>query len=232
MKKLYIINITLIVLILILFIFLKIMSVEFAKIENQIVDKLDEPVITTYTTKNDIEKLYINNKKFLSELIYELNEIDKINEYKQISIPFNYPQKDLTFYSNKGYKANVSESLKNKFILLSSGLKINKMLIKIPYENDETVNNGNLNCDFEFLQSNLLSDTYISLMASSIDIDSNDASYVDIAFSFYDSGRARSIIKIGEYEGIYWYYCVYRNFDTRFYPFWHRVYDIVNGNLN
>lgn len=87
------------------------MSVEFSKIENTVVDKYDEKIITTYTTKNDIEKLYINNQKFFAELTYELNKIDEIYKYKQISIPFNYPKDDVIFYGNKNGNISISKSL-------------------------------------------------------------------------------------------------------------------------
>lgn len=57
MKKTYIFNAVMIALFVIFIIFLKIMSVEFSKIENNVVDKYDEKIITTHTTKNDIEKI-------------------------------------------------------------------------------------------------------------------------------------------------------------------------------
>ncbi len=208
------------------------MSVEFSKIENKVVDKYDEKIITTYITKNDIEKLYINNQKFFAELTYELNKIDEIYKYKQISIPFNYPKDDVIFYGNKNGNVSISKSLSEKFMLLSSGLKINKILIKISSENEKELSNGNLNCSFLFLQSNLFNNTFISLMGSPVNLDSNINSFINIAFSIEDHATSRHLLKIDTYDGIYWYYYISRDLDKRNYPFWNRVYDIVKGNLS
>lgn len=226
MKKIYIINIVMIALFIIFF---KIMSVEFTKIENKVVDKYDEKVITTYTTRDDIEKFYINNQKFLSELTYELNGIDEIYKYTQISIPFNYPKEDVIFYGNKNNNVEISESLSKKFVLLSNGLKINKIIIRRIY--DEESSNGNLKCSFIFLQSDLTSNTFISLMGSPTNLNYNTNFFTKIAFSVKNNATASRAIKIDEYDGIYWYYYISRDLDKKRYPFWNRVYDIVKGNL-
>ena len=93
MKKVYIVNIVWVSLIIVFVIFYKIMSAEFAKIENEVVDKYDEKVIVTYTTKNDIEKLYINKLQVHTNIInctqlnhrlsvYLLNVKNKYNKVK------------------------------------------------------------------------------------------------------------------------------------------------------
>ena len=208
------------------------MSAEFAKIENEVVDKYDEKVIVTYTTKNEIEKLYINNQKFLSELVHELNEIEDIYKYTQISIPFNYPEKDVMFYGNKDNKVEVSESLKEKFILLSRGLKINQIFIRIISAGEEHLSNGNLNCTFIFSQWDCMNNSYIGLMASPINLELKEDSFIDVAFDFERHKTVVRNLKLDTYEGIYWYYRLSRDTDSRLYPFRNRVYDIVKGNLN
>lgn len=232
MKNVYIVNIVWISLIIVFVIFYKIMSGEFAKIENEVVDKYDEKVIVTYTTKNDIEKLYINNQKFLSELVHELNEIEDIYKYSQISIPFTYPEEDVMFYGNKDNKVEVSESLKEKFILLSRGLKINQIFIRIISAGEEHLSNGNLNCTFIFSQWDCMNNSYIGLMASPINLELKEDSFIDVAFDFDKSKTVVRNLKLDTYEGIYWYYRLSRDTDSRLYPFRNRIYDIVKGNLN
>lgn len=232
MKKIYIVNIVWVSLIIVFVIFYKIMSGKFAKIENEVVDKYDEKVIVTYTTKNDIEKLYINNQKFLSELVHELNEIEDIYKYSQISIPFTYPEEDVMFYGNKDNKVEVSESLKEKFILLSRGLKINQIFIRIISAGEEHLSNGNLNCTFIFSQWDCMYNSYIGLMASPLDLKENTGILDDVIFNFNDYETIVLNSKIDTYECIYWYYRLSRDTESRWYPFWNRVYDIVKGNLN
>ena len=136
------------------------------------------------------------------------------------------------FYGNKDNKVEVSESLKEKFILLSRGLKINQIFIRIISAGEEHLSNGNLNCTFIFSQWDCMNNSYIGLMASPINLELKEDSFIDVAFDFERHKTVVRNLKLDTYEGIYWYYRLSRDTDSRLYPFRNRVYDIVKGNLN
>ena len=213
MKRFTFIGIAVFVLIVFSFLFYNKTRAEFDKIENKVIDSETNTKIV-YTRKNQIERLFQDNKEFFEDIVNELNKIENIDKYSQISIPFDYPESEVIFY---GYdeKVNLSNELKEDFKYLYNDLGINTIYIRLSFdtehEKDVFINN-HIPVDFIFLQKEWApNDNYVGLQAA-----------------VYELRLSEFNDKIDKTTDWYWYYVMSR------YPecsFWQKLYDLVYGNL-
>lgn len=213
MKRLTIIGLVIIILIVFSYVVFEKTMVEFNKIENEVIDTETNTKIL-YTRKEQIEELFQDNKDFFEEIVNELNKIENIDKYSQISIPFNYPESNVIFYGYDG-QVNLSDKLKEDFKYLYNVLKINQIYIRLSFdtehEKDVFINN-HTPVDFIFLQKEWASnDNYIGIQA---------AVYELLPSKFRD--------EIDKTTDWHWYYVISRYPE---YNFWQRLYDMVYGNL-
>lgn len=213
MKRFTIIGLVLIILIVFFYLFFEKTMVEFDKIENKIIDEETNTKIV-YTKRDQIEELFRDNKEFFEEIVNELNKIENIDKYSQISIPFDYPESDVIFYGHDE-KVNLSDKLKEDFKYLYNVLKINEIYIRLSFdterEKDVFINN-HIPVDFIFLQKEWApNDNYVGIQA---------AVYELLPSKFRD--------KIDKTTDWHWYYVISRYPE---YSFWQKLYDVVYGNL-
>lgn len=213
MKRFTIIGLVLIILIIFFYLFFEKTMVEFDKIENKVIDSETNTKIV-YTKRDQIEELFSDNKEFFKEIVNELNKIENIDKYSQISIPFDYPESDVIFYGHDE-KVNLSDKLKEDIKYLYNVLKINEIYIRLSFdtehEKDVFINN-HIPVDFIFLQKEWApNDNYVGIQA---------AVYELLPSKFRD--------KIDKTTDWYWYYVISRYPE---YGFWQRLYDVVYGNI-
>lgn len=219
-----------IILFVLMLIFFKVMVFNFDKIENEIID-LRTNAKVEYTTRSEIEKLLNNNREFFDIFVDQLRQIENIEKYTEISIPFDYPKNDVMFYGYEDDTLKIDDNLKNKLETLSNKLKINAIYIIPTLNIDESQDKLN-KCDFIFTQTNFLNNTYIGLLNSSNYYSIKEKNFLKVAFTIdrYRVFGFKYNINTKKASSNWYYYCS-RNLDKKNYTFWHRIYDIVKGNL-